>query len=100
MSRPMSCTACGIEDYEVRMRLVDLVTEDGLAELELPVTRVSLPAHRMQDPDDTVEAHQRYVREPRCRDRSACRARVVAYETPAPVQPPPAPVEETPAWTI
>lgn len=114
MSAKATCTGCGFEGYDadVKMRLVDLIDEEGYTEATLPRQIVELPATQINKPPDKVEAAQRYVREPRCRDKVACKARIADYErsvkaaeleanqpAPDPVMPPPSAVEEA-AWTI
>lgn len=114
----MTCMACGFEGYDadVKMRLVDLVDE-GYVEADLPRQNVELPASVARRPPDVVEVPQRYVREPRCRDKLACRRRVDDYERmaraaeieanppepepePEVIAPTPTPVKEELAWTI
>lgn len=69
MSRPLPCGACGIEDYDVQMKLVEFPEGD----------RRTVP---VLINGESVEVPERYAREPRCRDTDACDARVRAFEEP------------------
>lgn len=96
-----TCLACGLEDHDVAMVLID--HDDALRADYLPiadqrVVEVAIVAaedHRGVKGFDYAQVRERYISEPRCRDRSACAARVVAMEPP---KPPPADAEEGPSW--
>lgn len=97
-----TCLACGVEDRDVAMTLVD--RDDKLRPDYLPIAEqrvvdvaiVSAEDHRGITGFDYAQVRERYISEPRCRDKAACAARVKAMEAPTP---PPADVEqEGPSW--
>jgi hypothetical protein len=87
----LTCMRCGHEGTDVRMALADL--EEEARQDREPMGRVTVA---MPDNDSRhgpsgmtyVEVPARYGREPRCRDRAACAARVVADRSPKPVEEP------------
>lgn len=94
-----TCLACGTTSDDVRMTVVDLEAE-GTKTPDQRVIDVALPSSTDQRGRvtgfDYVQARERYVNEPRCRDKAACRARVRAMESPKP--PPADAAEEGPSW--
>lgn len=75
----MSCLRCGAESADVRMALVDLeaeAREDGE-----PLGKVTVAVPDERGPR-YAEVPARYGHEPRCRDRVACRRRVVQAAQP------------------
>jgi hypothetical protein len=76
-----TCLACGVEDRDVAMRLIDVPPA------EQRVVQAALVASEDQrgvkgfEYSDVREA---FIAEPRCRDRSACAARVRALQPVAP----------------
>lgn len=71
MSRPLPCGACGIESYDVQMKLVEIPEEERRLVPFLATAGDSDPT--------PIEVPERYVREPRCRDTVACADRVAAF---------------------
>lgn len=76
-----ACLACGVRDADVHMALVDLedegVTVGEQRLVEVPIV-VAEDRHQVRGMEYR-EVRERYVNEPRCRDRAACRRRQDAW---------------------
>lgn len=88
MTTPHTCLSCGLRDYDVRMALVDLadpkanlhpVEEPDQRIVEVPVTTMT-DGHGRPTGMEYHQVRERYVTEPRCRDRAACLTRARAAE--------------------
>jgi hypothetical protein len=99
-----TCLACTITSHDVAMTLIDL--EDKQSPDYVPtaeqrvvsVPLVSAETNRGITGFDYSEVRERYINEPRCRDKKACAARVKALQ---PAPPPPADArEEGPSWLL
>jgi len=98
-----TCLACGPEGRDVAMVLID---HDDPRSLDyLPVSEqpiVSVPLVSAETNHGITgfeypEVRERYISEPRCRDKAACAARVKALQPPAAA---PADAEEGPTWLL
>lgn len=99
MSTLRSCLACGIEGHDVAMTLVEVkATEQRVVSVGL----VSAETSRGVQGFAYADVRERYVAEPRCRDKAACRERVAALAAPVDaVVPPKADAdEEGPSWLL
>jgi hypothetical protein len=97
VSTKRTCLACGQEGWEevVAMTLVDLERE------EQRVVNVALAAtetNRGVTGFTYLDVRERYVPEPRCRDRRACAGRVKALEPVA--EPAAAEAQEVQSWLL
>jgi hypothetical protein len=94
----LACMRCGNEGPDVVMRLADLEDEAKEDGERLSTVTVGMPVGESRHGVRGIEYSEvpaRYGREPRCRDRSACRLRAAQASAP----PPPAVVEEeAPPW--
>ena len=94
-----SCLACGVEDRDVAMTLVEVkATEQRVVSVAL----VSAETSRGVTGFDYPEVRERYISEPRCRDKAACRRRVAELAGPVDAAPPPKANadEEGPSWLL
>jgi hypothetical protein len=90
----LTCMRCGHEGTDVRMALADLEGEAKQDREPLGRVTVAMPVDESRNGPRALayaEVPARYGNEPRCRDRAACAARVIADRSPAPA------VEEEPA---
>lgn len=86
MSALRTCLACGLEGHDVSMVLIDHDDKrrsDYLTIAEQRVVDVAIVAaedHRGVKGFEYAQVRERYISEPRCRDKAACAARVGAME--------------------
>jgi hypothetical protein len=99
-----SCLACGAESHDVAMVLIDHDDKQRpdylpLAEqrvVEVPI--VSAEDQRGVKGFEYAQVRERYISEPRCRDKAACQGRVKALQ---PIEAPSADrAEEGPSWLL
>jgi hypothetical protein len=71
-----TCLACGYKGFDVAMRLVE-VDEQEARIVDVAITTHE-DSHGRPTGMDVRQVRERYVNEPRCRDRKACREREAA----------------------
>lgn len=100
MSRPvLACLRCGDEGPDVVMRLADLEDEAKEDGERLGTVTVAMPVGESRTGVRGMEYSEvpaRYGREPRCRDRDACRMRAAQQRDHVATFAEPA--EEVPPW--
>ena len=90
-----SCLACGVEDRDVAMSLVEVKAADQRV---VNVGLVSAETNRGITGFDYRDVREQWVSEPRCRDKAACRGRIRAMDPSPPPPPADAAEEEGPSW--
>ena len=99
MTALRTCLACGVEDRDVAMTLVEVkATEQRVVNVGL----VSAETNRGITGFDYRDVREQWVSEPRCRDKAACRKRVADLARPVDAAPPPKANadEEGPSWLL